>query len=123
MWRGYRELGGNGTGETLYKKVLDLPNKTKGGKIVMDLSFITENFVPVIVVACLIVGYVIKVTPLFNKVANAYIPLIVAALGAILGGVMNGIDGESIVYGAVSGLASTGLHQMFSKLLNLGGNE
>mgnify|MGYP000340930272 CR=1 FL=1 len=53
----------------------------------MDLSFITENFVPVIVVACLIVGYVIKVTPLFNKVANAYIPLIVAALGAILGGV------------------------------------
>jgi len=49
--------------------------------------------------------------------------LIVAALGAILGGVMNGIDVESIVYGAVSGLASTGLHQMFSKLLNLGGNE
>lgn len=89
----------------------------------MDLSFITENFVPVIVVACLIVGCVIKVTPLFNKVANAYIPLIVAALGAILGGVMNGIDVESIVYGAVSGLASTGLHQMFSKLLNLGGNE
>ena len=89
----------------------------------MDLSFITENFVPVIVVACLIVGYVIKVTPLFNKVANAYIPLFVAALGAILGGVMNGIDVESIVYGAVSGLASTGLHQMFSKLLNLGENE
>ena len=89
----------------------------------MDLSFITENFVPVIVVACLIVGYVIKVTPLFNKVANAYIPLIVAALGAILGGVMNGIGVESIVYGAVSGLASTGLHQMFSKLFNLGGNE
>ena len=89
----------------------------------MDLSFITENFVPVIVVACLIVGHVIKVTPLFNKVANAYIPLIVAALGAILGGVMTGVGVESIVYGAVSGLASTGLHQMFSKLLNLGVNE
>ena len=89
----------------------------------MDLSFITENFVPVIVVACLIVGHVIKVTPLFNKVANAYIPLIVAALGAILGGVMTGVGVESIVYGAVSGLASTGLHQMFSKLLNLGRNE
>ncbi|MFK3752508.1 hypothetical protein, partial [Enterococcus avium] len=29
LWRGYRELGGNGTGETLYKKVLDLPNKLK----------------------------------------------------------------------------------------------
>lgn len=89
----------------------------------MDLSFITENFVPVIVVACLIVGYVIKATPLFNKVANVYIPLIVALLGALLGTVINGISVESIVYGAVSGLASTGLHQVFSKLLNLGGDE
>ncbi|WP_207704242.1 hypothetical protein [Candidatus Enterococcus ferrettii] len=26
LWRGYRQLGGNGTGETLYKKVLELPN-------------------------------------------------------------------------------------------------
>lgn len=89
----------------------------------MDLSFITENFVPVIVVACLIVGYVIKVTPLFNKVANVYIPLIVALLGALLGSLINGISVESIVYGAVSGLASTGLHQVFTKLLNLGRNE
>lgn len=89
----------------------------------MDLSFITENFVPVIVVACLIVGYIIKATPLFNKVANAYIPVIVAVLGAILGVATNGFGVEPIVYGAVSGLASTGLHQVFTKLLNLGGNE
>lgn len=89
----------------------------------MDLSFITENFVPVIVVACLIVGYVIKATPLFNKLANLYIPLIVAVLGAALGAVINGVSVESIVYGAVSGLASTGLHQVFTKLLNLGGND
>ncbi|EOT42593.1 hypothetical protein ACVN9X_03105 [Enterococcus dispar] len=26
LWRGYKKLGGNGTGETLYKKVLLLPN-------------------------------------------------------------------------------------------------
>jgi len=30
IWRGYRGLGGNGTGEALYKKVLDLPNKKEG---------------------------------------------------------------------------------------------
>nr|WP_249024449.1 phage holin family protein [Enterococcus gilvus] len=36
---------------------------------------------------------------------------------------MNGVSVESIVYGAVSGLASTGLHQVFTKLLNLGGND
>ncbi|MCH4178125.1 MAG: phage holin family protein [Streptococcaceae bacterium] len=85
----------------------------------MDLNFITENFVPVIVVACVLVGYIIKSTPVFAKVANNYIPLIVTVLGAILGAVMNGLTIEAIVYGAVSGLASTGLHQVFSQLLNI----
>ena len=85
----------------------------------MDLKFITENFVPVIVVACVLVRYIIKVTPLFAKVANNYIPLIVTALGAILGVITNGLTLEAIVYGAVSGLASTGLHQVFTQLLNI----
>ena len=90
----------------------------------MDLNFITENFVPVIVVACVLVGYIIKVTPPFAKVANNYIPLIVTVLGAILGVMMDGMTLEAIVYGAVSGLASTGLHQAFTQLLNIGkGND
>ncbi|MFZ6624515.1 hypothetical protein ACOXU5_02355 [Vagococcus fluvialis] len=29
LWRGYEGLGGNGTGETLYNKVKDLPNIRK----------------------------------------------------------------------------------------------
>ena len=85
----------------------------------MDLKFITENFVPVIVVACVLVGYIIKVTPFFAKIANNYIPLIVTVLGAILGVLTNGMTLEAIVYGAVSGLASTGLHQVFTQLLNI----
>ena len=85
----------------------------------MDLKFITENFVPVIVVACVIVGYIIKVTPPFAKLANNYIPLIVTVLGAILGVIMNGMTLETIVYGAVRGLASTGFHQVFTLLLNI----
>ena len=85
----------------------------------MDLKFITENFVPVIVVACVLVGYIIKVTPSFAKIANNYIPLIVTVLGAILGVLTNGMTLEAIVYGAVSGLASTGLHQVFTQLLNI----
>ena len=90
----------------------------------MDLKFITENFVPVIVVACVIVGYIIKVTPHFAKIANNYIPLIVTLLGAVLGVAANGLTLEAIVYGAVSGLASTGLHQAFTQLLNIGkGND
>ena len=86
----------------------------------MDLKFITENFVPVIVVACVLVGYITKVTPPFAKIANNYIPLIVTVLGAVLGVVANGLTLEAIVYGAVSGLASTGLHQAFTQLLNIG---
>ena len=86
----------------------------------MDLKFITENFVPVIVVACVLVGYIIKVTPPFAKLANNYIPLIVTVLGVIMGILANGLTLEAIVYGAVSGLASTGLHQAFTQILNIG---
>ena len=89
----------------------------------MDLKFITENFVPVIVVACVLVGYIIKVTPPFAKLANNYIPLIVTVLGAVMGVIAKGMTLEAIVYGAVSGLASTGLHQVFTQLLNIGKEE
>lgn len=77
-----------------------------------------QYYIAIVVIACLIVGYVIKNTPLFKNVANGYIPLIVTVLGAILGCIANqSIDLESIVYGALSGLASTGLHQLFSRLI------
>lgn len=89
----------------------------------MDLKFIAENFVPVIVVACVLVGYIIKITPPFAKVANNYIPLIVTVLGAFLGVLTNGLTLEAIVYGAVSGLASTGLHQAFTQILNIDRKE
>ena len=64
-----------------------------------------------------------KVTPPFAKLANNYIPLIVTVLGAILGILTNGLTLEAIVYGAVSGLASTGLHQVFTQLLNIDRKE
>ena len=86
----------------------------------MNLDFITENYIPVITLATLIIGYVIKETPALEKVANAYIPLIVTITGALLGVFINGLSVEALVYGAVSGLASTGLHQAFTQLLNIG---
>lgn len=84
----------------------------------MDLTFITENYVPVIVVASLVVGFLIKHTPKLDK-ATPFIPVIVAILGALMGASLNGAGAEAISYGAVSGLASTGLHQAFTKLLGL----
>lgn len=82
----------------------------------MDLGFLTDYYVPIVVVACLIVGYVIKKS--LDFIPNKYIPLILAVLGAIVGCVANNaIDLNTVVYGAFSGLASTGLHQAFTKII------
>lgn len=82
----------------------------------MDLGFLTDYYVPVVVVACLIVGYVIKKS--LDFIPNKYIPLILAVLGALVGCVANSsIDLNTVVYGAFSGLASTGLHQAFTKII------
>ena len=89
----------------------------------MNLDFILDKYVPVIIVATLTIGYIIKETPALKKVANAYIPLIVTITGALLGVVISGLSVESFVYGAVSGLASTGLHQAFTQILNIGKDD
>ena len=91
------------------------------------MESILENaqdfIVPIIVLACLVIGYVIKHTPYLDKVANSYIPLIVTVLGAILGVATTGVTIEAVIYGAVSGLASTGLHQGFTRALGLDKEE
>jgi len=81
----------------------------------MDFAILTENFVLVVMVACLIVGYLIKTS--FDFIPNKYIPTILAILGAILNAVVGGVSVESIVYGALMGLASTGLHQAFKQFI------
>ena len=81
----------------------------------MDFSALSEYFVIVVVVACLIVGYLIKKT--FTMIPNKYIPTILAVLGAVLNFFVSGASIESVVYGALIGLASTGLHQAFTKFI------
>lgn len=81
----------------------------------MDFTILTDNFEIVVVVACLIVGYIIKKT--FDFVPNKYIPAILAVLGAILNSLVGGLSVESIVYGALMGLASTGMHQAFTRFV------
>ena len=86
----------------------------------MDLSFITEMYMPLVLIACLVVGYCIKHIKKLDSIANEYIPSLLAILGAILACVANtSITIENIVYGALSGLASTGLHQMFTQIINM----
>lgn len=81
----------------------------------MDFSQLTQYFVLVVMIACLIVGYIIKTS--FDKVPNKYIPTILAVIGAVLNVIVSGLSVESVVYGALMGLASTGLHQAFTRFV------
>lgn len=81
----------------------------------MDFTQITQYFVLVVMIACLVVGYIIKTS--FDKIPNKYIPTILAVVGAVLNAVVSGMSVESVVYGALMGLASTGLHQAFTRFV------
>lgn len=83
----------------------------------MDISFLTDYCNVIIVGICLCVGYVIKQS--MPSVDNKYIPLVMAILGVIIALWINmSITPQIILSGLFSGLASTGLHQMFTKLIN-----
>lgn len=79
------------------------------------LQVLTDNFVLIVVIACLIIGYLIKSA--FDFIPNKYIPTILATLGAFLNAIVSGITIEAIVYGALMGLASTGMHQAFTRFI------
>ena len=83
----------------------------------MDFTFLTEYFVMVVVVACLVIGYIIKHATFFKWLNNDNIPVILAVVGAVLNAVVSGLSVESVVYGAVMGLSSTGLHQAFGRFV------
>lgn len=79
----------------------------------MDFTVLTEHFVLVVVIACLVVGYIIKHATFFKWINNDDIPVILAVIGAALNLAVSGLSIEAAVYGAVMGLSSTGLHQGF----------
>ena len=83
----------------------------------MDFTMLTEYFVLVVVVACLVVGYIIKHATFLKWIPNDDIPPILAVFGAVLNLFVSGLSIESVVYGALMGLASTGMHQAFKKFV------
>lgn len=83
----------------------------------MDFSILTEHFVLVVVLACLIIGYIIKHASFLKWINNDDIPVILAVVGAVLNPIVSGLSVETVIYGALMGLASTGLHQSFKKYI------
>ena len=93
-----------------------------GREVNMDLGFLNHSYIPVVLLACLIVGYCVKHIKWLQRIANEYIPAILAVLGAVLAVVSallnkTPVSLETVVYGAFTGLASTGLHQAFKQII------
>lgn len=81
----------------------------------MDFTVFENYFVLSVVLACLIIGYIIK--KWINDVDNKYIPTIVTVFGMVLNLAVSGVSVESAIFGAFMGLASTGLHQAFKQYI------
>lgn len=77
----------------------------------MEISFLNEYAVPVIIGLCLCVGYIVK--HWIKDVDNKIIPTLCGVLGVAVALWINwgAVTPEVILQGLASGLASTGLHQ------------
>ena len=83
----------------------------------MDITFLTEYAAPIIVGICLCIGYILKNLVPEEKV-NRFIPLIMGVIGVVLNVWMNmKLTPEILLTGLFSGLASTGAHQAFTKIV------
>lgn len=81
-----------------------------------DMSYFNTLALPIVIAACLIIGFIFK--KWVADVDNKYIPTILAVLGAVLACLAeSAVSVELIIAGAFSGLASTGLHQAFKQIL------
>lgn len=81
-----------------------------------DMNYLSDLMIPTIIVFSLVVGFILKK---WLPTDNKYIPTILVILGGILGSILNGVNVESITAGMLSGLSSTGLHQLFSQYLKI----
>lgn len=86
------------------------------------MEFLNDFLVLIVVGICLGIGYVIKHLIPSDKV-NRFIPLIMAVLGVGLNWWLNGFSftPEILLGGLASGLASTGMHQVFKQFIEKGG--
>lgn len=83
----------------------------------MTIDFLTEFAVPVIVGICLCAGYILKNLVPTEKI-DRFIPLIMGAMGIALNvWIQLAVSPQILLGGLFSGLASTGLHQLFKQLI------
>ena len=83
----------------------------------MDISFLNEYMIPVIIGLCLCAGFVVK--HWVSDVDNRIIPTMCALLGIALSVWIywGSITPETLLSGLASGLAATGLHEAFVQFI------
>jgi hypothetical protein len=88
------------------------------------MEFLNDYLVLVVVGICLCVGYVMKNLIPSEKV-NRFIPLAMMLLGILINLWVNGFafTPEILLGGMASGLASTGMHQLFKQFIGGGSDE
>jgi hypothetical protein len=81
------------------------------------MEFLTDFYMPIVVGICLCFGYVLKNLIPTDKI-NRFIPLIMGLLGiGINVWIHLAITPEVLLGGIVSGLASTGLYEVFRQFI------
>lgn len=86
------------------------------------MEFLNDFMVLIVLGVCLCVGYIIKHAIPSGKI-NKYIPLIMGVLGVGVNVWLNAFSftPEILLGGLLSGLASTGLHQLFKQFIEKDG--
>ncbi len=85
------------------------------------MNFLNDYFELIIIGICLCIGYIVKnVIP--SKSVNRFIPLIMGVVGVALALWLHSFSfsPEILLSGLVSGLASTGMFEMFRQFIEKG---
>lgn len=85
------------------------------------MEFLNSWLVPSITGFCLVIGYLFKCIPITD---NRFIPVVVCLIGVALAIWLNwpAVSLDCILSGALSGLASTGMYELFSQWISKGGD-
>ena len=85
----------------------------------MNIEFLQDYIVLIVVGICLCIGYILKNVVTTEKV-NRFIPLVMGLLGIALNVWVNAFTftPEVLLGGLFSGLASTGSYELFKNLIN-----
>lgn len=74
---------------------------------------VVSNYM-IVTLACVIFGYIVTTTPYLQRLKDS-VPIIVTVIGALLAVALHGYTVNVVILGALAGILSTGLYELFGK--------